>query len=529
MMDGGGGGVLTVPERGSCHAPGPSMDTQRLSPVRQSPILPTDDGVSGPLLSTDSVVPPPKTRTRSPPHASGTTTPINGTTVGVSALQRSSSTSRSHLHHDGPRQSHRRGTVNAIPGSSTTRSVSTGKGVSKALALHTAPHHAHPRPILPKPLSHGVAHNGLSPPHIIGMHGSTRQSNSLPVGSSSGQSSRAASPGQSGLGTESNPLTQNVPMMTTSFQESAESNLPLEFSDQADPFDFNIDWSDHDGLSKAYLDRFVLDQQSLPPEPFLTLPGEDLNDPSFTYQRALDTSADDQKQSQALLDLIAQSMSVLDTQQRPNAPSGYTGFVPPPEPPDRIVANPYNIFLGMGEEQLSEQSTTAGQQRRLKEPNRPRSDAPNSPSPFGLGVPSELFDWIREQKANQTPQASRSETNDGPSQNPNFIDLSQPLNSADVERILQALQQQQQRQPQEPVSLDQLTGTNGEELFDKYVFDLPSVNNGESDQSFALDLQGIPDLGGLDLSNIDGESVGDGMTWDQMRFWLSAQKGSAGV
>ena len=90
--------------------------------------------------------------------------------------------------------------------------------------------------------------------------------------------------------------------------------------------------------------------------------------------------------------------------------------------------------------------------------------------------------------------------------NPNLIDLSRPLDAADVERILQALQLQQQRQPVE-----------GGELFDDYV----------DDAAFAASQPAIADFGSSDITKFN--DAGAGVTWEQLRLWALVGMGSTGL
>jgi hypothetical protein len=162
-----------------------------------------------------------------------------------------------------------------------------------------------------------------------------------------------------------------------------------------------------------------------------------------------------------------------------------------------------------------------------------------------------------------------------PNPNPNLIDLSKPLDAGDVERILRALQDQQnqpgptQQQPQSishpprpPMSMHQQQQHHQmppqmmlpqhmpqytmqqpppppqDDLFDKFMLD-PSPSAPETNgQSAGFDFNQM--YGGINPNHVhssmgmqmnggngqngsgNGQSGGDQLTWDQLRLWAAS-------
>jgi len=500
----------------SCCVGGPSeVDARRPSLVMST------IGMNGPVIPPEHVNLAPYSSSQSSPHASGTTTPST-----APALRRSSSTSRSHLHPNGGHNAGgRRATTVTF---ATSRAASTGKAASKTLALHTAPHHPHPRPILPKPPSQGTTMaNGSN----LNVHSYNDAKHSEFLD----HPSRTASPGSAAMGLNSNPLLQNLPNISN-------FNVPQEFADPqiGVPFDTfavtgldpTMDWSAQasgDDLM-AYLNQLTADQQSLQLSTALSNGSDDEDAaPSVSNPQSSASSRNaPEDQSQAFYDFLAQSMGISDTPLANTVagPSDYAGAASASESFEKRDANreygesnPFNLFLGMNQGDIPSGPSQAAPPLGDSPPSA-YSATSNTANPFGLGVPPELFTFIRKQKAERGGDPEFSE---GASSR-NLIDLSRPLNSGDVERILQALQQQHQRLAQP--SLDQHPSeSNGESFFDSFVKEPSVPRNGDTDISAAPE-PALSDLQGLDLTPFnDPGSAG----WEQLRVWALAAKGATGL
>lgn len=210
------------------------------STVHQSPA--TSNTATPPLISPSGIQP-----SSTPPlqasdaHSSRQHSPHPPNTAQASALRRASSTSQTRTP---SAPSSRRATVTQSSG--IQRSGSTGKQSSKALALHTTPHHPTHRPILPKPPSHGnqlgVPKSG-NPSRVPspGTHGrpAVSQQNSTHASPAIGATSSEIAPQPLRLPESAVqiPSMVNVPPLpdfTASFD-------PNNMFDQQQPFDQNLD------------------------------------------------------------------------------------------------------------------------------------------------------------------------------------------------------------------------------------------------------------------------------------------------
>lgn len=532
-----GGGAPNVQKLSSCCAPS-STELSRPTVAGQSISSPAVISINGPLLSPESAMIPPSSSGKTSPHASGTSTPSSTSAPG---LRGTASTSRNQLHHNGNGASvTRRASVNS-GATAAQRSASTGKAASKALALHTAPHHPHPRPILPKPASHGSNPNGSHLPpahHIIRIDGPS-PSQPGPVASSSDQSSRIPSPGLlSAL--DGNFFVPNMPV--TSTQEPIAVNL-----DPSIPPDLLAEWTEltKDADLMAYLDQLNATGGTAPDQtaiPYATSSssGTSTVDPTFTppnfpYAQPAESSNGFSDQPQEYPDLLAQSMPNAEPSFGTNAQAGPSSFLAA----DALTSlsndqsfsmydgnsgpGPFNLFYGMEQGRVGPPVKHSAYPNKVDNTDNTLSLHPNDA--FFLGVHPDVFTYIRNQKANGTGAVEENSDK----QNPNLIDLSRPLQSGDVERILKALQIQQENQP--PPTADHLTSehdaSNADDLFDNFVFDPALSGDGEGDPPAAEDHPASVDFDGVNLTYLSDS--GAALSLDQLSAWASAMRSQTGV
>lgn len=458
------------------------------------------------------------------PSTSGTATPPN-----APSLRRASSTSQ------GPKSaqsgsSGRRATVTSN-GGGVSRSASSGKSASKALALHTTPHH--PRPILPKPSANG--------PALL----------TAPRGSGA-TTSRNPSPNNRTPSTSSVPSRTNSPILHTAPQS---------------------------GAAAAPLPPPALTIPSLPPPP--------AND--VTFVRNEDAPLDTTEFDTDLLAFIQQlsegdaDFSVIDpTLQQISAQQDFANGVLPssnaPDDsqfPDELTAT---LLRGFSQPIVPSSEYTEPPMGALSYHNAgPQAILPSQVGPingqmydfFPNGIPDQP-QWQQQQPfpitSYEQPSSSTSSTSparlpaahEAPPDNPNVIDLSKPLNPADVDRIIKALQMQQSRENLEQSSTlpphqtpvyesappplapqpynppiqpqHQPLPKRPEQMFQPTFFEasfMPAPSSGSTTggNSQSLDLENISCSSFDFIRANQGAPMGvEGMTWEQMqRMWASTE------
>ncbi|CAD6569635.1 MAG: hypothetical protein TREMPRED_005358 [Tremellales sp. Tagirdzhanova-0007] len=479
--------------------------------------------VGHPFLSSEQGIPVASSSGRSSPLASlGGTPPAPGI---APVLRRSSSTSRNHANLNGhsPALS-RRATVNSASTSATQRFASTGKATNKALALHAA-HHSHPRPILPKPSSHVLPAKSsvalVSPATINHPNGGGKIPLMGQNFTSSSQSSRAHSPASSstgGLGEQHPELASSsqTAFAQQDWEYTPDLPRPIASNDPSDSADLHGAWSElaSDADLLAYLDLFSsrdgAPSDAKPPLKPIDPNIEDqvLANGSFPYPQPADGLVGGPDQD--FYDFLAQSMDNIDLPLSPDALAGPSNYEPP-----LLPSFPFPI-----EQPLPADSTETGSKSYedyFKSDSMPSASgvSTNSSYQFGaefsstalssdsrddallrLGVPTELYKSTRQQKA---VREAASATSEG-LQNPNLIDLSRPLQAGDVERILQALQQQQERQ--QTSTIEQPPSVSGEDdLCDDFLSE-PTLSRVGNDNSWFSpnQLAAMADQEDLDLT-----------------------------
>ena len=559
--DGGGGGDARMDDdtagtqadsrsTSKCCTPIVIAETSRHSPSRP-PVLSQTHGVaSSPFLSSEQGIPVASSSGRSSPLASlGGTPPAPGI---APVLRRSSSTSRNHANLNGhsPALS-RRATVNSASTSATQRFASTGKATNKALALHAA-HHSHPRPILPKPSSHVLPAKSsvalVSPATINHPNGGGKIPLMGQNFTSSSQSSRAHSPASSstgGLGEQHPELASSsqTAFAQQDWEYTPDLPRPIASNDPSDSADLHGAWSElaSDADLLAYLDLFSsrdgAPSDAKPPLKPIDPNIEDqvLANGSFPYPQPADGLVGGPDQD--FYDFLAQSMDNIDLPLSPDALAGPSNYEPP-----LLPSFPFPI-----EQPLPADSTETGSKSYedyFKSDSMPSASgvSTNSSYQFGaefsstalssdsrddallrLGVPTELYKSTRQQKA---VREAASATSEG-LQNPNLIDLSRPLQAGDVERILQALQQQQERQ--QTSTIEQPPSVSGEDdLCDDFLSE-PTLSRVGNDNSWFSpnQLAAMADQEDLDLTQF--HHSGDEVSSEQTRLYSLMMMNSTGL